>query len=105
LREGYSHPAVHGIVMWASWTPKGCYRMCLTNNLFQNFPVGDTVDKLIKEWKTHATGTTAADGSFQANLAHGDYQVTVDHPTKNVTTVHKITVDPTTPSHKLEIHH
>jgi hypothetical protein len=79
--------------------------MCLTDNQFKNFPVGDTVDKLIKEWKTHATGTTGADGSFKADLAHGDYQVTVTHPSKNTTSTHNVTVTPKTPSHKLEIKH
>ncbi|KAF3326324.1 Endo-1,4-beta-xylanase C [Carex littledalei] len=105
LREGYAHPAVKGIVMWASWTPKGCYRMCLTDNQFKNFPVGDLVDSLIKEWKTHAVGTTGEDGTLQAHLAHGEYEVRASHPSKNITSVHKIKVDADSSVHKLQIHH
>ncbi|KAM7474750.1 hypothetical protein LguiB_021993 [Lonicera macranthoides] len=82
LKEAFAHPAISGIVMWASWTPQGCYRMCLTDNNFKNLPTGDVVDKLIwhsltlKDFK----GTTDADGYFEAPLIHGDYQVTVTHP-------------------------
>lgn len=68
--------------MWASWTPQGCYRMCLTDNNFKNLPTGDVVDKLIwhsltlKDFK----GITDAEGYFEAPLIHGDYQVTLTHP-------------------------
>ncbi|KAJ1686960.1 hypothetical protein LUZ63_018350 [Rhynchospora breviuscula] len=106
LREGYSHPAVQGIVMWASWTPNGCYRMCLTNNQFQNFPVGNKVDSLIKEWNTNAHGTTAKDGSFQVHLAHGEYEVRFEHSSVNSSSVHKIKVDAGSHhEHKLQIQH
>ncbi|KAK4284473.1 hypothetical protein QN277_001301 [Acacia crassicarpa] len=50
LREAYSHPSVEGIVMWTAWRPEGCYRMCLTDNNFNNLPTGDVVDKLLQEW-------------------------------------------------------
>ncbi|KAJ4767411.1 hypothetical protein LUZ62_032690 [Rhynchospora pubera] len=106
LREGYAHPAVKGIVMWASWTPKGCYRMCLTDNNFKNHPVGDTVDKLIKEWKTHALGTTSKVGTFQTQLTHGDYEVKVNHLSGNLSTVHRITIDSMShPELKVQIRH
>ncbi|KAJ4796310.1 hypothetical protein LUZ62_047556 [Rhynchospora pubera] len=104
LREGYSHPAVKGIVMWASWSPKGCYRMCLTDNDFKNHPVGDLVDSLIKEWKTHAEGTTASDGSIQATLSSGDYEVKVNHPSSDAPTVHQIKVDPKSNEHEVTHH-
>uniref|UniRef100_A0A453IQD5 GH10 domain-containing protein n=1 Tax=Aegilops tauschii subsp. strangulata TaxID=200361 RepID=A0A453IQD5_AEGTS len=62
LREVYSHPAVHGIVLWTAWHPQGCYVMCLTDDNFNNLPVGDTVDKLIAEWKTSShVGVADAD--------------------------------------------
>ncbi|XP_042426046.1 endo-1,4-beta-xylanase 5-like [Zingiber officinale] len=78
LREGYSHPAVKGIVMWSAWHPNGCYRMCLTDNNFKNLPAGDVVDKLIAEWKSgDVVGKTAADGSFRARLFHGDYEISI----------------------------
>ncbi|KAJ1295907.1 hypothetical protein BS78_01G259300 [Paspalum vaginatum] len=59
LREGYAHPNVDGMIMWAAWhaNGNGCYVMCLTDNSFKNLPVGNVVDKLIAEWKTHRTAT------------------------------------------------
>ncbi|XP_037419890.1 endo-1,4-beta-xylanase 5-like isoform X2 [Triticum dicoccoides] len=96
LREVYSHPAVHGIVLWTAWHPTGCYVMCLTDDNFNNLPVGDTVDKLIAEWKTTShVGVADADGHYDAELFHGDYQVTVTHPAAaaNSTVVQSLSVD------------
>ncbi|KAK9164323.1 hypothetical protein Syun_005225 [Stephania yunnanensis] len=74
LKELHSHPAIKGIVMWASWHPQGCYRMCLTDNNFKNLPTGDVVDKLINGWQhTRLTGMTDSNGLFEAQLFHGDY--------------------------------
>nr|BAJ94973.1 predicted protein [Hordeum vulgare subsp. vulgare] len=95
LREVYSHPAVHGIVLWTAWHPQGCYVMCLTDDNFNNLPVGDTVDKLIAEWKTSShVGVADADGHYDAELFHGDYNVTVTHPAAaaNSTVVQSLSV-------------
>ncbi|KAK4405338.1 Endo-1,4-beta-xylanase 1 [Sesamum angolense] len=51
LREGFSHPAVNGIILWTALRQGGCYQMCLTDGDFNNLPAGDTVDKLLKEWQ------------------------------------------------------
>ncbi|PSS29266.1 Anti-sigma-I factor RsgI6 like [Actinidia chinensis var. chinensis] len=81
LREAHAHPSVKGIVMWTAWRPQGCYRMCLTDNNFKNLPTGDVVDKLLKEWgQSTLSGTTDSNGQFQARLFHGDYRVTISHP-------------------------
>ncbi|KAL6623007.1 hypothetical protein ACP70R_032886 [Stipagrostis hirtigluma subsp. patula] len=94
LREGYSHPNVDGMVMWAAWHAKGCYVMCLTDNSFKNLPVGDLVDKLIAEWKTHKKAATADEnGAVELNLPHGEYNFTVTHPSLNSAAVHTMTVD------------
>ncbi|KAL6877596.1 hypothetical protein ACP4OV_012811 [Aristida adscensionis] len=94
LREGYGHPAVQGIVMWAAWHARGCYVMCLTDNEFRNLPVGDVVDKLIAEWKTHpAAAVTDGDGVVQLDLVHGEYNLTVTHPSLGAPAVHAVTVD------------
>ncbi|XP_057965322.1 endo-1,4-beta-xylanase 5-like [Malania oleifera] len=78
LREVHAHPAIKGIVMWASWTPQGCYRMCLTDNNFRNLATGAVVDKLIAEWsQKRFVAKTDAEGFFEAPLFHGDYQVTI----------------------------
>ncbi|XP_031117683.1 endo-1,4-beta-xylanase 5-like [Ipomoea triloba] len=66
LREGFSHPAINGIIIWAGITPKGCWNMCLTDLQFNNTVVGDVVDKLLKEWQTGTlTGVTNNQGSFE----------------------------------------
>ncbi|KAI3497391.1 hypothetical protein L1887_39964 [Cichorium endivia] len=76
LREAHAHPAVNGIVMWSAWSPKGCFRMCLTDNDFRNLPTGDVVDKIIREFfGAVATATTDADGYYETSLIHGDYEV------------------------------
>ncbi|KAH9655239.1 GH10 domain-containing protein [Citrus sinensis] len=65
LREGFSHPSVSGIMLWAALHPNGCYQMCLTDNNLQNLPAGDVVDKLLKECQTgEVTGHTDAHGSY-----------------------------------------
>lgn len=86
LREGHAHPNVNGIVMWTAWKPQGCYRMCLTDNNFNNLPTGDVVDELLKEWGGGGqvlSGTTGPDGAFEAMLFHGDYEVRVTQPGAN----------------------
>ncbi|VAH39086.1 unnamed protein product [Triticum turgidum subsp. durum] len=103
LREGYSHPGVQGIVMWAAWHANGCYVMCLTDNSFKNLPVGALVDKLIAEWKTHATSaTTDANGLVELDLAHGDYKLTVNHPS-SLAASHTITVDAASSEHTISL--
>ncbi|XP_077215591.1 endo-1,4-beta-xylanase 5-like [Tasmannia lanceolata] len=91
LREGHGHPAVTGIVMWAGWHPEGCNRMCLTDNNFINLPTGNVVDKLINEWRpTNLVGTTDNNGFFEVPLFHGDYNVTVLHPSSSFTKAMKV---------------
>ncbi|KAF7055074.1 hypothetical protein CFC21_062648 [Triticum aestivum] len=94
LREAYAHPAVQGVILWSAWRPQGCYVMCLTDNNFRNLPQGDVVDRLLAEWRTAAqTGTTDEQGYFQAEVAHGDYKVTVSHPSLNTSVSQSVTVD------------
>ncbi|RZS16671.1 hypothetical protein BHM03_00048704 [Ensete ventricosum] len=94
LREAYSHPAVQGIVIWGAWHPEGCWRMCLTDNNFKNLPAGDVVDKLIFEWRSaNVAATTDADGLLRAELFHGEYKITITHPSSNSSSVQSLTVD------------
>ncbi|KAF0918124.1 hypothetical protein E2562_022710 [Oryza meyeriana var. granulata] len=100
LREAYAHPAVQGVILWAAWRPQGCYVMCLTDNEFNNLPQGDIVDQLITEWTTAPrAGTTDAEGFFQAELAHGEYKVTVTHPSLNTSVSQSVKVDLGSGSH------
>ena len=82
LEEVHAHPAVKGIVTWGTWDPRGCYRMCLTDGNFNNLPTGDVLDKILRQWSIAGmVGVTDANGVFEASLFHGDYEVTISHPT------------------------
>ncbi|XP_038973059.1 endo-1,4-beta-xylanase 5-like [Phoenix dactylifera] len=98
LREAYSHPAVNGIVLWAGWHPESCNRMCLTDNNFNNHPTGDVVDKLIAEWRSgNVTGKTDADGFFETQLFHGEYEMSISDPTANSSSVQSLKVESGSP--------
>ncbi|KAH7653931.1 Endo-1,4-beta-xylanase protein [Dioscorea alata] len=94
LREAFAHPAVNGIVMWASWHAQGCYSMCLTDNNFKNLPTGDVVDKLLNEWKTFTQIEAFANthGFFELDLFHGEYEITTTHPSSNSSSLHILNV-------------
>ncbi|CAI8604817.1 unnamed protein product [Vicia faba] len=81
LREGYSHPAVKGIIMFAGPAQAGFNSTLLADANFQTTPTGKVVDKLISEWGT-GPYTTIADGRgiVDISLHHGDYDVIVTHP-------------------------
>ncbi|RZC46869.1 hypothetical protein C5167_039810 [Papaver somniferum] len=86
LREAHAHPAVQGIVLWAARTAAGCYRMCLADEKYNNLPTGDVVDKLINEWKPYSVdGEIGSDGEFKTSLFHGEYDLTIYHPSTNTT--------------------
>lgn len=85
LREGFSHPAVDGIVLWTALRRGGCYQMCLTDSDFNNLPAGDTVDKLLKEWHTEVLeGQTDEYGSYSFFGFLGEYKVSAKYGTKTV---------------------
>lgn len=101
LREGFSHPAVGGIVIWSAWPyPSGCNRMCLIDNNFNNLPPGNTVDKLLEEWKsTGISGFTDDSGTFRFSGFYGEYTVTVNHPPITATTTFKVSRPSEQPQH------
>ncbi|KAK7343527.1 hypothetical protein VNO77_12324 [Canavalia gladiata] len=81
LREGYSHPGVEGIIMFAGPIQAGFNHTPLADANFNNTPIGDVVDKLIHEWGTTPQIATADNRGFaDIRLHHGDYDVTVTHP-------------------------
>lgn len=77
LREGFSHPAVDGIILWTALRKNGCYQMCLTDDEFNNLPAGDTVDRLLTEWQSGvADGETDENASYSFFGFLGEYKVT-----------------------------
>ncbi|KAL1541154.1 endo-1,4-beta-xylanase 5 isoform X2 [Salvia divinorum] len=85
VREGFSHPAVNGIVLWSAFRRGGCYQMCLTDGNFSNLPTGDTVDKLMKEWSSDGLeGRSDEHGSFSFFAFLGEYKVTAKYGDKTV---------------------
>ncbi|EXB41827.1 hypothetical protein L484_005052 [Morus notabilis] len=84
LREGYSHPAVQGIIMFAGPELAGFNVTTLADINFENTPAGYVVDELIQEWNSGTLETrTDNKGFIDLSLFHGDYGVTVKHPLTN----------------------
>ncbi|KAL6531750.1 hypothetical protein OROMI_028113 [Orobanche minor] len=83
LSEIHSHKAVEGIMIWAAWSPQGCYRMCLTDNNFNNLATGDVVDKFMKQL-AHSDDfpqiITDSNGFYEGSLYHGEYEVKISQP-------------------------
>ncbi|EPS60186.1 hypothetical protein M569_14617, partial [Genlisea aurea] len=100
MREAFSHPAVEGVMVWGAWRPgacndtclsevvknstlafTGCGKMCLVDEGIRNLPPGDTVDGLLREWRTvNATGMTDGDGIYEQSVFMGGYNITCSHP-------------------------
>lgn len=98
LREGYSHPAVKGIIMFVGPANAGFNSTVLADEDFKNTPAGDVVDKLIDEWKFQTTEIKAdGKGSIEIPLFHGDYNITVKDPVSSSLTAfsYKMTRDVT----------
>ncbi|XP_073045968.1 endo-1,4-beta-xylanase 5-like isoform X2 [Primulina eburnea] len=86
LREGFSHPAVDGIILWTALRKNGCYQMCLTDDEFNNLPAGDTVDRLLREWQSGvAVGETDEYGAHSFLGFLGEYKVTAKFGNVTVT--------------------
>ncbi|KAJ8765144.1 hypothetical protein K2173_010635 [Erythroxylum novogranatense] len=80
LREGFSHPAVNGIMLWTALHPYGCYQMCLTDNNLKNLPAGDVVEKLLRSWRTgNLRGQSDGQGSYSFVGFLGEYKATVQY--------------------------
>ncbi|PIN15696.1 Endo-1,4-beta-xylanase [Handroanthus impetiginosus] len=79
IRELHAHHAVQGILMWSAISPEGCWKICLTDQNFNNLDTGDVVDKFIAEW-THSSGLegkTDSNGYFETSLFHAQYEAII----------------------------
>ncbi|XP_004240033.1 endo-1,4-beta-xylanase 5-like [Solanum lycopersicum] len=94
LGELYTHPGVQGIVFWSPWQPQGCFKMCLTDNDFNNLATGDVVDDFMRRINHQGLiSNTNHDGYVETSLYHGDYEVIIKHSTiKHQSFAHKINV-------------
>ncbi|CAN0920770.1 Endo-1,4-beta-xylanase 5-like [Linum grandiflorum] len=88
LREGYSHPAVQGIIMFGGPEEAGFEELILADKDFRNTAAGDVVDQLLKEWTTDVALASATDGQgfVQASLFYGDYEISIRDPATNSVT-------------------
>lgn len=84
LREGFSHPAVEGIIMFVGPLAAGFNVTTLADKNFKSTPAGDVVDKLLDERKFGTQETTTDDEGFtNISLFHGDYEITVQNHITN----------------------
>lgn len=105
LREGYSHPAVKGIIMFAGPEIAGFNATTLADKNFTNTPSGDVVDNLIAEWKSGASDhKTDGGGLVSLSLFHGDYDVIVRHPLTNYSTTLSFRVAEEKPQKIVHVH-
>jgi hypothetical protein len=81
MRFMFSHPSIHGIVMWGFWDNKhwnptaGIYRSDLTPK-----PSADSLIHLwTKEWSTNDSVVTDASGNSRVRGFQGKYEILVTH--------------------------
>ncbi|KAF7811085.1 endo-1,4-beta-xylanase 5-like isoform X2 [Senna tora] len=104
LKEGYSHPAVEGIITFGGPITAGFKDMPLADENFHNTPAGDVVDKLLKEWKSGPMKAQAdSNGFVDVSLFHGDYDVTVVHPITKSSITQKLSVHKDAPQETVQL--
>lgn len=87
-RTAFSHPAVHGIMLWVYWAgnnwraSKDGDAALFNRDWFINAE-GQRFEQLMAEWTTHATLTTNAAGQARFRGFHGTYTAEIPgHPTQ-----------------------
>ncbi|XP_050366881.1 endo-1,4-beta-xylanase 5-like [Argentina anserina] len=104
LREGFSHPAVQGIIIFAGPEISGYNETVLADNNFKNTPSGDVVDKLLHEWKSATQDTTTDDQGFvDVSLFHGEYEVTAKYNVANASATLSFKVTKTNPQAVVQV--
>ncbi|XP_057427478.1 endo-1,4-beta-xylanase 5-like [Lotus japonicus] len=104
LREGYAHPAVQGIIMFMGPVQAGFKKAPLADENFKNTPIGDVVDMLIREWGTGPHEAKAdSRGIVDISLHHGDYDVIVTHPQKQISKTLNLSVRKGSPQQTIQV--
>lgn len=95
LTAAFSHPAVHGVIMWGFWAGRHWEPdAALFAKDWTLRPHGQVwIDLVTKKWWTHEKGTTDQAGTYRTRGFFGDYEITV-HAAGNSKTV-KATLDRT----------
>ncbi|OQA27072.1 MAG: Endo-1,4-beta-xylanase A precursor [Verrucomicrobia bacterium ADurb.Bin345] len=78
-RSAFSHPAVHGILMWGFWASnhwRGA-DAALVNADFTTNAAGRRYEQLMAEWTTVTNRVTDAAGTARVRGFHGTYRVAV----------------------------
>ncbi|BFG42073.1 hypothetical protein CerSpe_283470 [Prunus speciosa] len=105
LREGYSHPAVKGIIMFVGPLAAGFNVTTLADENFKNTPSGDVVDKLIDEWNSGTQEITTDDQGFiELSLFHGDYEITAENHITNSSATVSLSVTQAEPHAIVQVH-
>lgn len=105
LREGYSHPAVKGIIMFVGPLAAGFNVTTLADKNFKNTPSGDVVDKLIDEWNSGTQEITTDDQGFiELSLFHGDYEITAENHITNSSATVSLSVTQAEPHAIVQVH-
>lgn len=87
FRIAFSHPAVHGIIMWGFWENSHWREDCyIVNADWSLNEAGRRYEALRDEWRTETEGTTDASGTVAFRGFNGTYEVTVTFPDHSVTT-------------------
>ncbi len=101
-RTAYSHPAVHGIMMWVFWAGNSWRgpNAALVNQDWTINEEGKRFESLMNEWTTTTQLTTDAEGRAHFRGFHGTYTMTIapnnapTTPTTKPATDHQFTIDP-----------
>jgi endo-1,4-beta-xylanase len=83
----FAHPNVEAVVMWGFWA--GAHwrpRTAMWRKDWSITPQGSAyLDLVFNRWWTRVTGKTGKDGFFKSRGFFGDYEISVEGKTKNVT--------------------
>jgi len=82
MRTAFSHPAVHGIILWGFWA--GAHwrgpDAALVDLDWRVNAAGQRFDELLTEWSSNPSLETGADGLAEARVFHGRYRVRAAGP-------------------------
>lgn len=80
-RIAFSHPAVHGIIMWGFWENSHWRENCyIVNADWSLNEAGRRYEALRAEWRTEIEDRTDSGGNVRFRGFHGTYEITITFP-------------------------